>query len=178
MNWKEIEKKSRINRGLTQNIYLLEKKSDLEYKVMGTSGKPYTITIGKFPKCTCPDYSIRRKRCKHIYFVLIRIMNFNDPEKKEFTDEDLVNMINNIPPIVGVISNTGQQNLKFDLIEDEKIVEPKVDDNCPICLDEVKILPYVSCKKCGHCVHIECFEMWIKFGHKKNKCIFCQNPFL
>jgi len=181
MNWREFDEKSRINRGLTQHIYLLEKINDLKYKVMGTSGKPYIITIEKHPKCTCPDHFIRHKRCKHIYFVLIRIMNVPDPEKKEFTDEDLGNMIKNIPPMVDVFSNDriyikNQENPEIVHIE-EKIAEPKIDDNCPICLDEIKIQPFVSCKKCGHCVHVECLRMWMKFGHKENKCIFCKNTF-
>jgi predicted SprT family Zn-dependent metalloprotease len=172
-----MEKTSRINRGLTQQIYLLEKISNLEYKVMGTSGKPYIITIAKHPKCTCPDHFIRHKRCKHIYFVLIRIMNVADPEKKEYSEENIAEMINNIPAMVDIFSNDRIYIKKHsdEIDVADKIVEPKIDDNCPICLDDVKTQPFQYCCKCGKCVHIECMNMWIKHGKKENKCIYCKN---
>lgn len=159
----------RIRASLTQQIFLLEKKDDLNYVVMGTTGKTYKVCINAKPTCTCPDFKIRRKRCKHIYFVLIRIMKVANFDEKNYSDNEISQMIKNIPILV--------DNL-HKVIPIEKInIEPKIDDSCPICLEDVKNYPYDFCHKCGHCVHIECFHLWITFGNKENKCIFCNSYF-
>ena len=45
-----------------------------EFLVMGTTGNVYTVTIENEPSCTCPDFQLRQRRCKHIFFILMRVM--------------------------------------------------------------------------------------------------------
>ena len=96
----------RIERCYTDNIYLIESvppdsEDDTErtYVIMGHSGHVYNVTISHRPKCTCPDFYLRGNRCKHIYFVLIRIMNIDNVTDKYYSDDDLTDMFRNIPPI-------------------------------------------------------------------------------
>ena len=169
----------RIERCYTDNIYLIESvppdsEDDTErtYVIMGHSGHVYNVTISHRPKCTCPDFYLRGNRCKHIYFVLIRIMNIDNVTDKYYSDEDLTDMFRNIPPIA--------QNLMYkgsDVeINEGKEVEQKFEegDICPICLDPLengKELDF--CRySCGKTIHSKCFSMWVK--SKGSICVFCR----
>ena len=70
---------ARKYRGKTQRIFLIECSDINEYSrsyiVCGTTKNVYKVTIKNTPVCSCPDHQMRRRRCKHIYFVLCRIMN-------------------------------------------------------------------------------------------------------
>ena len=169
----------RIERCYTDNIYLIESvppdsEDDTErtYVIMGHSGHVYNVTISHRPKCTCPDFYLRGNRCKHIYFVLIRIMNIDNVTDKYYSDDDLTDMFRNIPPIA--------QNLIYkgsDVeINEGKEVEQKFEegDICPICLDPLengKELDF--CRySCGKTIHSKCFSMWVK--SKGSICVFCR----
>ena len=96
----------RIERCYTDNIYLIESLPPEEeypyernYLIMGNSGNTYTVTISNEPSCTCPDYTSRGNRCKHIYFVLIRIMNTINYEEEEYSDLELAQMFLNITEV-------------------------------------------------------------------------------
>ena len=165
----------RIERCYTDNIYLIESfLPDNEFKrkylIMGNSGNTYLVTIANRPFCTCPDFSIRHNRCKHIFFVLIRIMKIDNYYSKQYSDEELIRMFRNIPEIA--------QNLRYhgERAAEEKEVDQKFDkdDVCPICLDPLengKELDY--CRySCGKTIHKKCFSMWQK--SKGGVCVFCR----
>ena len=165
----------RIERCYTDNIYLIEsyppeEENERKYLIMGNSGNTYKVKISNFPSCTCPDYKIRRNRCKHIYFVLIRIMNISNYTDREYSDEELSQMFMNIPHISRNLIYKGENN------EEQKIVEQKFEkgDICPVCLDDLengKELDY--CKySCGKTIHKKCFSMWEK--SKGKVCVFCR----
>lgn len=186
---------SRIGRAFTDNLYLVESlppenEEDYtrEYSVMGSTGNVYKVVIENEPTCTCPDFRIRRNRCKHIFFILIRVMKVDNETQDFYDDEELKEMFSNIPRIThNLIANKKlrkkyQKIKKGDLSEDEdedekedfveqKPIEP--DDDCPICLDKLKNGDVDYCKKsCGRSIHKLCFKMWCK----KNQpiCVFCR----
>ena len=169
----------RIERCYTDNIYLIESfppdddedDPERKYKIMGHSGNVYTVTISKHPKCTCPDFFLRRNRCKHIFFVLMRIMNIDNYTDSSYTNDELIEMFNNIPPIA--------QNLMYKgsaIPNEGKEVEQKFEkgDICPICLDPLengKDLDF--CRySCGKTIHSKCFSMWERT--KGSICVFCR----
>ena len=169
----------RIERCYTDNIYLIEsirprdsEDKERKYVIMGHSGHVYNVTISNKPKCTCPDFYLRHNRCKHIYFVLIRIMNIPNVTDKSYSDEDLSEMFMNIPPIAQDLIYKGD-NIERN---DGKEVEQKFEkgDICPICLDPLengKDLDF--CRySCGKTIHSKCFSMWVK--SKGSVCVFCR----
>lgn len=99
----------RKSRAKQQKIYLIEclpfdkiiDKYRRSYAVMGSTGNVYNVTIDNSPSCTCPDFQTRHKRCKHIYFILIRVMHVNQDceDKSVFTKRALTKMFKNIPNI-------------------------------------------------------------------------------
>ena len=188
---------TRIERCFTDNLYLVEsipQNSNEEkkriYLIMGSTGNVYSVVITNKPTCTCPDFKQRKKRCKHIYFVLIRIMKVENPIIKKFTNENLDEMFNNIPLITNnlivdkskrdkfheITNNIKSNNSKEINSKTDNKVKQRLNDNdiCPICLDNInngKELDY--CKySCGLTLHKKCFQMWEK--RNKGICVFCR----
>lgn len=61
----------RILRALRHRILLLHRPNAGTFHVLGATCNVYTVTLTATPTCTCPD---RKKPCKHILFVLIRVL--------------------------------------------------------------------------------------------------------
>ena len=179
---------SRKNRGLTQTLFLIEvipteDENEKKFAVMGTTGNIYDVTISTYLECTCPDFVHRGKRCKHIYFILIKVMKFDKNSKKlKFNEEDLQKLFINIPNITSNLIVDRSIKDKYDKFfhkhittSEEIIVKIQaIDDICPICMEDLKdgnSLDY--CKySCGKSIHELCFSMWCK----KNtaSCVFCR----
>ena len=72
---------TRKERGLIERIYLLDAKYDdnkWELSVKGSSKSIYNIVLSsEYVKCKCMDFTIRKKVCKHLYFILGRILKNN-----------------------------------------------------------------------------------------------------
>jgi len=181
----------RKSRGLQQKIYLIETiipKDDLlqrEFIVMGSTNNVYHVSIKNKPTCTCPDYTTRYKRCKHIFFILLRIMKISKEDQDTYSDEELNAMFTNIPKVIDYMCIDKDLKLKYDakkkqlvnstLIKDQKNLD---DDCCPICLDDLTNgESLVFCKySCGKNIHSNCFDMMNK--KKENKdiiCVFCRH---
>lgn len=71
---------NRYERAITQRMFLIdrEKKTNKDeygtypeevFDMAGTTGNVYQVTIGKLPKCTCPDARANGMQCKHIIYV-------------------------------------------------------------------------------------------------------------
>lgn len=172
-------------RGLTQKIFLIETlpvkdKSVREYVVMGTSKNVYTVTVQNKPTCTCPDYKQRQGRCKHIYFVMMKIMKVKDPDTEEYSNDEVKKMFKRIPTITDTLCVDSNIKKKYEIYKnkdpkDNKVEEKSKDDLCPICLDELENGEKLTCCKygCGKYVHEKCFSMWSSRGGEI--CIFCRS---
>lgn len=69
---------SRKTRALTQNISLIgttvDQFNNQIYFVKGTTGNKYKVTMKDKPECSCYDFSVRNCKCKHIYFITLRVL--------------------------------------------------------------------------------------------------------
>ncbi|KAG2202972.1 hypothetical protein INT46_009089 [Mucor plumbeus] len=77
------ELKARSERAVNEHIRLLSSNMirflrKHEFKVRGTAGKIYTVTIGPRLECSCRDYQIRKSHCKHILFILLKELDIKD----------------------------------------------------------------------------------------------------
>jgi predicted nucleic acid-binding Zn finger protein len=173
----------RKQRGITQNIYLIEtiindNNFERKYVVMGSTGNVYDVTIKANPTCTCPDYMSRNKRCKHVYFILVKVMKTVDEDKLEYSTDDLEYMFSNIPAITKnlvVDNHLRDEYMKLKQSENVEMVEQKdTNDLCPICLDDLENGEEIDyCKySCGKGIHLGCFAMWTK-KHEPT-CVFCK----
>ena len=179
-----MSKLLRKNRGKTQNLFLIEiKVNNEEYKkefiIMGSTGNIYNVIIKEKPTCTCPDYKTRNKRCKHIYFVLIRVMKIKNEDCNIYSEKEIKKMFENIPKITEnlIVNNKIKETyekIKNKLDNKNEIIKKDINDLCPICLDDLENgeeLDY--CKfSCGKSIHKNCYFMWCKT--KQDTCVYCR----
>lgn len=174
---------ARKYRGISQKLYLIESIDHEDYikkefVIMGSTGNVYTVTIDEKPTCTCPDHKSRHNRCKHIYFVLIKIMGVTEIDKSSYSKKDLFDMFKNIPPVTDLLKVSADLKNKYNQLLDTTSADKSkdIDDFCPICLDELNNgEELLTCKShCGRHVHKDCFSMYNKNG-KRSKCIYCKN---
>jgi len=168
-------------RGQKQKLFLIEtvetgKKLEKEYVIMGSTGNVYKVVICNNPHCNCPDYTQRMNRCKHIYFVLIRIMNAPNVDQETYSNRELTQMFKNIPEITNFLKVTENVKKTYEMKKNKKISEKDFDDLCPICLDDLlNDEEILTCKfSCGKHVHSNCYEMCNK-GKDTRLCIYCKH---
>ena len=173
-------------RGKTQNLFLIEslntnEQYEKKYVVMGSTGNVYNVIIKNIPECSCPDYTTRHRRCKHIYFILLRVMKIDDEDQDEYSNNELVEMFKNIPHITNNLLIDDKTKQKYDALKNnnkletnsQDITKKSTDDLCPICLDDLENGDELDhCKfSCGKSIHKVCYSMWTK--KKAPNCIFC-----
>jgi hypothetical protein len=169
---------------------VLERKFDL----CGTTGNVYIVTINNSPVCTCPDHTQRKNRCKHIFFILIRIMKvgMEKEDKLEYEDTDLKEMFQNMPTHMTDIKSGAKadsnllsrySNLQVRSNKDGTVKRQRITDDtrCPVCLDllcETKKDPTSHCNYgCGTVVHNECAKIYNEHRRKTGYsaiCFVCQ----
>ena len=172
-------------RGQSQRLYLIETIDTKtmyakKYSVMGSTGNVYEVTIKDEPECTCPDYATRGNRCKHIYFILIRVMKCDDEDKDLYTNKDLLGMFTNIPKLNTSIVIDGKKKQLYDQLKNKtpgqtaELPRGDVNDLCPVCLDDLENGDELDhCKfSCGKPIHKVCYTMWTK-KHTMD-CIYCK----
>jgi hypothetical protein len=167
----------------------LERKFDL----CGTTGNVYTVTIDNSPVCTCPDHTQRKNRCKHIFFILIRIMKvgMEKEDKLEYEDDELTDMFKNMPMHMTEIQSgvkadssllSRYSNMQIRTDKDGTVKRQRLtgDTRCPVCLDLLRETrdPTSHCKYgCGTVVHNECAKIYNEHRRKTGYsaiCFVCQ----
>jgi hypothetical protein len=74
----------RIHRALTQNLALISRHSVdrhdcCKFLVLGSTSAQYEVRMnphlsGRVWLCSCPDFALRGTTCKHIFYVLARVL--------------------------------------------------------------------------------------------------------
>lgn len=163
--------RGRITRALHERIYLHHAEDDgqgvITYIVTGQSGIEYRITINpadKVATCTCPDHTTRGSICKHILYVLFRVLRA--PLDYTGTLESLIELTLLVPRYSQ--ATICDSDLLRRLWSQYRAAgatwaEPRWErgDECPICFEELKPeKEYVHwCRyQCGKCIHRDCYN--------------------
>ena len=164
---------TRKQRGLKERIYLLKAfcNNDNEWtlSVKGSSNKIYEIKLSnKDVKCKCMDFSIRGRICKHLYFVLGRVIR----------ESNLLSMINEVDDIKinyelisTLLSQILKNHLQNNVIKKNDISYDK-NECCSICFEEFGNESVEQCQiQCKNTFHSECIKIWIS---KNSTCPLCR----
>jgi hypothetical protein len=182
------QQSARIKRALSQRLYLLKERcSDendetvLNFEVMGASGSAYEVEYALEDdqaswSCTCPDHLQRDVLCKHIYFVMYKVLNqpYVDGDMME-TVEDWLKAKQQIldRETHVIVKNTAKEKPK----QETKGVRqrPYIGETCAICLDPMEAgTPVTYCQTtCGNSVHQDCFKRW-SIHRKSSLCVHCR----
>ena len=82
---------TRLERAMKHRLYLVERMSPFDFHILGDTGSDYLVSLTSHPECTCPDHKNRRELCKHILFVLVRVLGL--PEEtvlREIAHETII----------------------------------------------------------------------------------------
>jgi hypothetical protein len=68
--------------GSRDRFYMIDRSREGDelketFKVLGSTGNVYTVTIEQLPKCDCPD-ATKGNHCKHLVFVLLKVLNVDE----------------------------------------------------------------------------------------------------
>ncbi|XP_050210123.1 uncharacterized protein LOC126660571 [Mercurialis annua] len=178
----------RIFRALRHQLKLLH-RTDTNFFVLGATGNVYTVTLSTNPSCTCPD---RTSPCKHIYFVLIRVLGVSVHDtclRRGTLRPCKVSLLISLPSSVHSLASVGIRETFHQLFykvsdggllrPNNKNVEIKEGTVCPICLDEIEKNDeervVSACRTCKNVVHEDCLKMWKKTrGRKGGNCVICR----
>jgi hypothetical protein len=194
---------SRERRALNERMILIKEVVNLErnngsFKVCGSSQNTYNVRIGSQCTCTCPDNCYRKSRCKHILFVLLRILEVEHDDLAtiatgEFRNEILQQRKEYLDSFAQKVDDDDEvkvvdlSDLKSDsVIEvDEDVIsvyedenrKPVGDSHCPICLESMnemmEDITYCS-SQCGNNMHTVCVERWSAVSGKW-ECPLCRS---
>ena len=194
---------SRLDRAFQQRIYLIDCSGDIEpkptndreftFEVMGNTGTAYNINLKEGGKiyCSCPDHDANWKLCKHMLFVLIRILGLSrekvyidyfrllQDEKKSFnvTNETIELCSSNLKKRESMLLEGISKEDMASGVNRKSISE---DDSCPICLEEFSSTKEKIdwCKgQCGNNVHHSCFVKW-STKQSEVSCVYCRGAWV
>ncbi|KAJ6330173.1 hypothetical protein OIU76_008906 [Salix suchowensis] len=171
----------RISRAIRQPLHLLH-RSEASFYILGSTGNVYTVTLNATPTCSCPD---RTTPCKHILFVLIRVLgvSLDDPclRRRNLRICQLNRLLGTrtLPEaLAGACARERFHQLFFQ--RRYGVLRPRVEaedgTTCPICLEEMeKAEKVVACGSCRNTVHEECLMRWKRSkGRRAASCVICR----
>ncbi|XP_059461703.1 uncharacterized protein LOC132190679 [Corylus avellana] len=171
----------RILRALRHDLRLLH-RSESKFFVLGATSNVYTVTLSATPSCTCPD---RTTPCKHILFVLIRVLgvSLNDTcLRRRNLRPCHLNRLLGTPTVRETLAGAGVRERFHQLFFQARPgasrpnIEIEDGTTCPICLDEMrKWERVVSCGTCRNPIHEECLQRWKRStGRRATSCVICR----
>ena len=172
----------RYDRAFKQRIYLIttELNKDYLFNVMGTTGNIYKVCISDTHySCDCPDYLNRKSYCKHLFFILGKVLNISPTDI--FSNNYNLNSITDYINTNNILQNFIKDDLvtKFNNIKlnSDICVKQKINEICAICFDDLdKTDDLVYCKYvCGNSVHSKCFKQWSLIKKNQCVCVYCRN---
>ncbi|GKT98164.1 e3 ubiquitin-protein ligase zswim2 [Fusarium langsethiae] len=162
-------------RALSERFYVLERTRcgteacpEEDFEMTGSTGNIYTVHIGKRLKCTCPHHTKGVQQCKHIVFIMKKVLNapFDLVYQLALISTELQSVFASAP------STSSSEQEKSDK-------RKPIEGDCPICyceLDGTDEASIVWCAAtCGHNFHKDCFEIWAKTKHGNVTCPLCRS---
>ncbi len=159
--------KSITERILFIDSYLIYNKSNyvesVKCKILGSRNILYNLTIWKdinsniHCKCSCPDNSLKKNKCKHIYWFGTQKFGFMD---SKFWSEELYDDFISKNWILDYNNNSREKNT-----------------NCPICLETINYNneETIRCRLiCNNSIHTICWNRY-RYISGKTQCVFCRN---
>jgi len=146
------------------------------------------------PSCTCADHCTRGSVCKHIVFVLLRVLALDgaDPRvrclgisaarideivSRNGRDRNNINNVGGSPPSKRHCASASAATAAFARVAQKPLGDDAV---CVICFEDICTggggEKLVWCQRsCGQSLHLECFGRWAR---RSNTCPCCRCAWL
>ena len=178
------------------------------FKLAGSTGNVYTVRICTEPACDCPDSSNGRNTCKHILYVMVKVLKA--PHQLSFQagllPSELRRIFRNAPAPARSGSGSGSGSSSSSSSSNGgggAKRKPVGADDCPICFSPIEAPVegragggssegVVWCRAvCGTNVHASCFRQWRAVAAAKTNnnsagsvngdkvtCVMCRAPWI
>lgn len=176
---------ARLRRAFSEPIYLFQiSRQDRDaclFDVSGSSGNDYQVRIQTSVTCTCPDYQRRGRPCKHILFIVVRLLRLSTRDDIEAVLRSTALRINVLDTMLNSIPRDMTEpssNSTTRATDPSIIVPPRLLDEtkeCPVCFEPLlnSHRPLVYCRhSCGNVLHGDCHRHWTRY--KSDSCVFCR----
>lgn len=148
--------KERVQRCITQGLRLLGiDETKTVFRVMGSTGTEYAVVLNELNvTCNCADCTRRQRKCKHILFVMSRIMQLNAAELEKMGPRVVLEP--------NVRDDLIRRASSFVELRAQRPANREADDTCGICLEPFKAVVACvrDCEQCWHTAHAECLKEW------------------
>jgi hypothetical protein len=176
---------SRCNRGaraLSQPMYLMSAcrvGEDWNFLVQGSRGTSYHVHVcPESTACTCPDFKLRRETCKHIYFMVGRVLG----------DVALMNQLEDgcgsQALVAAGFSDRIERRLRARLETSKTTMVSDADtsrddevpgedgSDCVVCFEALAAKAW-RCDGCRQrCMHDSCAQLWLR---RTPSCPLCRH---
>ena len=187
----------RLQRATTQRLYLVESSEDesgISCAVLGSTGNVYQVKLHHISTCNCPDFHRKQDLCKHILFVLLKVIGLDVSNPLAFQKaylsselQVLKEKLRNRTPGTSILAhesvraankNSHQQLLGTQPTDNASVTrKPIHNEDCSICFDPLDDGELVYCKTvCGTNFHADCIRRWHGASASANKtCPNCRS---
>ena len=131
-------------------VEMVEKDYSYIFNVSGSTGKEYIVSIKREKKseCTCQDFTLRKKMCKHIICILMKHFTFNLDKIRELENNPDYGL-DNVPSSVSLPGEA-----------------------CPVCFQDCGTVEW-NCQQCQKIFHYTCISQWFEILSKQNMQLSC-----
>jgi Ring finger domain/SWIM zinc finger len=190
----------RLERAATQRLYLIhqsevpenaisETNHTVDFTVLGSTGNVYKVQFRNVPTCNCPDFQRRADMCKHIMFILLKVMGLSASNPLSYQKAYLTSELEELYTILrtrrvggSVLANAQvraaarQPEGTVATVSDgvpRRVLTPD-DSDCPICFDTLwqeAASKLTYCRgTCGANFHAACLSRWLRSqsGHQSS----------
>lgn len=171
----------RIHRALTQRIYLLGMTSNvdsIDFHVQGTSYNDYFVTVytTEQPSCTCPDFEGREEACKHIFFIMYRVLGLSEDSDTEMLWDAAYQKSQASEALKGSEDEEKEKEKEKEKKKADADVQPReyIGTDCAVCFNTLTESDEIStCPKCRNSIHKACWQRWCR-EKKIPTCVTCR----
>lgn len=144
------------------SLYDIDRIAGIDFKIVGSTNKIYNVQVWRELNrvscaCSCMDFVMRNRYCKHIFWV----------GSKKFGEMD---------PDLWLIEYYKKIVTEYWIVQENQILKNGRNENCPICLD---VIDYendmtICCKyQCFNAVHAICWSRFYNISGNTN-CVVCR----
>lgn len=174
---------SSLTKALSHTMYLLSAlhvgENDWNFLVRGTSGKNYFVHFSpqRFV-CECKQFNKKNRSCKHIYFIIGRVLedrNLMFAVGTGLTPKDLFNADRhfNLSMELRLLSSL-VENKERRLTKNCCFKNDGSEGDCVICTETMKNVEVWVCNQCKQALHPACVARWME-AKKEKICPLCRN---
>jgi hypothetical protein len=165
---------ARIARGKQQHIRIHTAgltEENWTFGIWGSAGSSYNVVfespeIGGCISCTCMDFKLRGKTCKHIYHIISKVAQYDDNSENE-TDRDMINSVSDgclldiqYEHLTNRLKTRLQDRLDGTSEPDQGNKGRESCTECVICFDIFENSNVHICYSCGNKFHQDCANEW------------------